>query len=678
MGAGKDQTVTRERIEEHLRLVQDLDLPFELFALIADAPRLAAYGAAIARALAENPGARVICHGPGALLWSMTAAAAGATVAIAEPGTYFAPLIREVVAENKLAAKISVTHGGLLDLPPSWNHSADLVILDCLDSALFGRGLLGSARFARANLLRAGGAMIPRSARLYTVPGELLLGPQCGFDLGAVDDYRGVGPNELTSMVSQGFRQLADPRECASIDLLSGVEAPHTLEFQITRRGRLNTLGSWYALDVDDSASLDNAPREDDPTRAQAAWFFAEPIDVDVGEQFGVSTTLCGASGIGFSTDRGRLRSFGHVRPTLPAWHFPMIADARRNQAFVDAIDRALDERPGARVLDIGAGNGLLALAAARAGAEHVLACEMVPHIAELTRAAVAKNEASSTIEVIARASYELSEGDYPQRASLLVSETVDHGLLGERFLISLAHARGALLEKDAKIIPGAATLYMTPIDLHTGQVLGFDLRAIDQLRLGYFTGLKLEDTPHVLLSEPQAVYRFDFQAGDAEPARTRFEVPITRSGVCGGVAIWFDLELDDTETISTAPGSGITAWDQGMIFFDQTLDVDEGEMLPIFCDHDLERVAVYPDPDFVEHNPQRTWPIRRGIWNMGLRVEAAGRSTAGAALMQAMSEADPPLLERIWRSLTGDDPKLAWVCRDLLARIYAQAGDEL
>lgn len=682
MPAGSSHlSVTRAQLEAHLRLVQDLDLPHELFALISDARRLDAYGEAVARALETRSEARVVCQGPGALLWSMVAAQQGATVAIAESGTYLAALIRDVVSDNGFAQRITVTQGGPRELPAGWRHSTDLVVLDDIDSSLLGRGLLASARWARDELLAPGGALIPRAARLYTAPGELQLGPQCGFDLSPMDDYRGVAPNESVSLVAQGWRQLAEARGTACFDFARGVETlEERVEFRVERQGRFNMLASWYALELDEEASLDNAPVADDPKRRQAVSMLEEPVAVGQGDRLAFGTSLSGATGISFAAQGPyRLRDYGRLRPTLPSWHFPMLANKARNEAFVGAIERALAQRSGARVLDIGAGSGLLALAAARAGAGHVTACEMVPHIAELARRDVVRNGAEGSVEIVACPSFELRVPEHMEkRASLLVSETVDHGLLGERFLVALAHAREALLTPDATIIPSAATLYVTPIDLHTGPVRGFELRALDQLRLGHYTGMQLADTPHLALAEPHAVYHFDFQSGAAEPAQTRFALPITRAGVCSGVALSFDLMLDSEATISTAPGAGLTAWDQGIVFFEQTIDVDAGDTLPIYCDHDLERVSVYPDPEFLEQMPHRLWPRRRASWAMALRAEATARPSASATLARAMHAAEPAHLERLWQKLMADDSQLSWLRRDLLADLYAQLGHEL
>jgi hypothetical protein len=58
-------------------------------------------------------------------------------------------------------------------------------------------------------------------------------------------------------------------------------------------------------------------------------------------------------------------------------WHYRMLNDQARNEAYDRAIRRALLLRPGAVVLDIGGGTGLLSMFAARAGARHVYCCEV-------------------------------------------------------------------------------------------------------------------------------------------------------------------------------------------------------------------------------------------------------------------------------------------------------------
>jgi 2-polyprenyl-3-methyl-5-hydroxy-6-metoxy-1,4-benzoquinol methylase len=80
------------------------------------------------------------------------------------------------------------------------------------------------------------------------------------------------------------------------------------------------------------------------------------------------------ATPMGDPSSRPHTRSIEDLR-----WHFPMLNDHERNGKLCAAVEtavaaagrrlRARGESRGVRVLDIGAGSGLLALAAARAGA---------------------------------------------------------------------------------------------------------------------------------------------------------------------------------------------------------------------------------------------------------------------------------------------------------------------
>jgi predicted nicotinamide N-methyase len=63
------------------------------------------------------------------------------------------------------------------------------------------------------------------------------------------------------------------------------------------------------------------------------------------------------------------------INATVPRWHFRIVRDAPRTAAYDAALRRAVF--PGARVLDIGTGSGLLAMMAARAGAAEAIACEI-------------------------------------------------------------------------------------------------------------------------------------------------------------------------------------------------------------------------------------------------------------------------------------------------------------
>lgn len=145
-------------------------------------------------------------------------------------------------------------------------------------------------------------------------------------------------------------------------------------------------------------------------------------------------------------------------RRMIPGWHFAMLNDRARNDAFERAIAKAA---PGRRLaLDIGTGSGLLAMMAARAGAERVVACEAIKPLARVAARIVARNGYADRITVIAKRSTELAPGqDLPRPADLLISEILDAGLLGEGVMRTFRHAAAALILPDAAIIPAGATV---------------------------------------------------------------------------------------------------------------------------------------------------------------------------------------------------------------------------
>ena len=153
----------------------------------------------------------------------------------------------------------------------------------------------------------------------------------------------------------------------------------------------------------------------------------------------------------------------------VPAWHFRMLNDRARNEAFGGAIARAVARGHGASVLDIGAGTGLLTLLALRAGAAPpVTAVEAAPAMARVAAATLAANGAPlpTRARLLRARSTALRVPDHlPARASLIVSEVVDSGLLGEGVLATMRHALRELLAPGGQVIPCGAVVYVEPVE---------------------------------------------------------------------------------------------------------------------------------------------------------------------------------------------------------------------
>jgi len=284
---------------------------------------------------------------------------------------------------------------------------------------------------------------------------------------------------------------------------------------------------------------------------------------------------------------------------SAPPWHFPMMSDRPRNAAYAAALARAA---PGRRVLDIGAGSGLLAMIAARAGASGVTTCEMVPAVAARAAAVIAANGFAEQVKLSARRSTELEIGrDLEQRAEVLVTEIFASGVLSEEILPTLEDARERLLTPDAAIIPrrAAAVGYLIggpaiEAQLFAPSWAGFDLAPFDQLA-PLKLGLHLDRLPHQPMSEDFEIFGFDLTQDRFTAERRTLTVRATTSGRCAGVAQWLRLDLDAEARYDNRPrrDAGPNGWMHVLYRFPRVIDLAAGEAVELLASHNRTALTV-------------------------------------------------------------------------------------
>ncbi len=141
-----------------------------------------------------------------------------------------------------------------------------------------------------------------------------------------------------------------------------------------------------------------------------------------------------------------------------PAEHARMLHDDRRTSDYLRAIERAV--RPGDVVLEIGTGSGVLAVAAARAGARQVYAIE-ASDIADVAQRVFEVNGVADRVTLIRGWSRHV---DLPEPADVLVSEIIGSEPLEEEILETTLDARQRLLAPGARLLPHTLTLEVRPV----------------------------------------------------------------------------------------------------------------------------------------------------------------------------------------------------------------------
>ncbi len=288
----------------------------------------------------------------------------------------------------------------------------------------------------------------------------------------------------------------------------------------------------------------------------------------------------------------------------VPSWHIPMMNDTPRNAAFERAIRAAIAAHgPSATVLDIGAGSGLLSLLAARSGAASVVACEMVPAVAEIARQIVERNGYADRVRVVPRKSTEIAVGDgLDGPADVLVSEILSNTILTEGVLPTFEDALHRLMKPSASIIPRAVTAVGCLVGgpalerlAFVGSVSGFDLSPFGVLAAPRLP-VNGQSPPWTRLSADCDLVTVDLTEKFHAPQLTRVPLRVSADGVAAGILQWMRIQLDETTAFSNPPDSATTGgWQQVFHTFPKPIRVVAGQILEIAAGHDRTALILSP-----------------------------------------------------------------------------------
>jgi SAM-dependent methyltransferase len=233
----------------------------------------------------------------------------------------------------------------------------------------------------------------------------------------------------------------------------------------------------------------------------------------------------------------------------LLRYHQTLLADAVRNRAFARALARVV--RPGADVLDLGAGTGLWAVVAARLGARRVVAVEKEPLLAPLIARLARENGVEGAVVVAEGDSRTLELG---REFDVVVSETVGTEGFDEGIVALLADARRRFLRRGGVLVPRALSLCAAPAENPVPAGLRPRLLSdacFRELAVHAPNAVPTHDVH--LLGRASRLVRIELgRPGPAPLQRLRASFRVSDGRRLGCFAVWPELELAPGVRLST------------------------------------------------------------------------------------------------------------------------------
>lgn len=311
-----------------------------------------------------------------------------------------------------------------------------------------------------------------------------------------------------------------------------------------------------WGMGVEEPEEVHDAPYEpdtfgEDPLGAGAAW--AEP--------------LAAPDHRTYEDERRDADYFSSYSD--PGVHRLMVGDHPRTDAYRRAIEEAVE--PGMRVLDVGTGSGILALFAARAGAQVVAVDES--SILDLARRVAAANGYERKIWFHRGRIEDLS---LSEPVDLIISEWMGFFALAECMFRSVLVARDRHLAPGGHLLPRGLRLFLAPVEdsrLHVEYgaglwerpVYGFDFTEMYEHELTSLLTTAVDLRESSLAGPPGRLLDLDLDHALEEEFFFDAEVllPVERDARIHGFGGWFEVQLSPGVPLSTSPRAPQTHWRQ-------------------------------------------------------------------------------------------------------------------
>ncbi|XP_017966774.1 histone-arginine methyltransferase CARMER isoform X2 [Drosophila navojoa] len=273
-----------------------------------------------------------------------------------------------------------------------------------------------------------------------------------------------------------------------------------------------------------------------------------------------------------------------------------MMQDYVRTSTYQRAIlGNAIDFQDKV-VLDVGAGSGILSFFAVQAGAAKVYAIE-ASNMAQYAQQLVESNNVQHKISVIPG---KIEEIELPEKVDVIISEPMGYMLYNERMLETYLHAR-KWLKPHGKMYPTHGDLHIAPFSdesLYSEQYNkanfwyqsafhGVDLTTLHKEGMKEYFRQPIVDTFDIRICMAKSVRHVCDFLNDKEDDLHVIDIPlefhILQTGICHGLAFWFDVEFSGSSQnvwLSTSPTAPLTHWYQVRCLLPMPIFIKQGQTL--------------------------------------------------------------------------------------------------
>jgi predicted RNA methylase len=238
--------------------------------------------------------------------------------------------------------------------------------------------------------------------------------------------------------------------------------------------------------------------------------------------------------------------------------HLGYVADSVRLERYRSAITKAVT--PGAVVVDLGCGSGILGLMCLHAGAARVLAIDSTGMI-EVAHEAFQRAGVVDRSDFIRGRSYRI---DLPVRADLAICDHVGYFGFDYGIIELLKDARKRFLKPQGLVLPSRIRLMLGAIQSDKARKMADGWQAEQVPSEYHWVSAHTVNSMHPVelsreefLSAPSEVGIIDLMTDNPDFFSWTTELIAQRDGVLHGLAGWFECELIEGVSMTNSPFSG-------------------------------------------------------------------------------------------------------------------------